>query len=143
MSIATRSMAQELETLRERFDRFARDFPRFGEVPEASGISLDIQETDDAVIVKASVPGIKAEDLTVDVRNDLLTVRGETREERDETEGTWHRKERRVGRFYRAVTLPATVTEVNAEARLADGVLEIRLPKAEHTEEHRIPVQPG
>ncbi len=71
----------------------------------------------------------------------MLTIQGETREERDETEGTWHRRERRLGRVYRAVTLPSDVDDENAEASLTDGVLEIRLPKTEPAEQRRIPIQ--
>lgn len=143
MTITTRSRAQDFDTLLERFDRFAREFPRVGDWLDSGELSLDIQETDDAVVVKASVPGIKAEDLDIGVHDGVLTIRGETREERDETEGVWHRKERRLGRVYRAVTLPTPVGEEGAEAKLTDGVLEVRLPKAEPAEQHRIPVQTG
>lgn len=141
MSVARRPMLQELDTLRDRLDRFFQEGPWVSE--DGSSLALDVQETDDALIVKASVPGVKLEDLTVDVRNGVLTIQGESTEERDESKGTWHRRERRIGRVYRAITLPAAVDETAAEARLEDGVLSITLPRNGGEDSHRIPVHAG
>ncbi len=58
MSITTRSMLQEIESLRDRFDRFTREMPVLGEMRDSDTVSLDVQETSNTVIVKASVPGI-------------------------------------------------------------------------------------
>lgn len=139
MSLARQSMFQELDTLRERLDRFFQEGLTSGD--DDLTLAVDIQETDDALIVVGSVPGIKPEDVAVDVRNGVLTIKAESKEEHETTEGTWHRRERRIGRVYRSVTLPASVDESKAEATLKDGVLRIQLPKDGGEDKHRIPVQ--
>lgn len=143
MSLARRPMLQELDSLRDRLDRFFQEGPWVSEPSDGASVALDVQETDDAVVVAASVPGIKLADLSVEARNGVLTIRGESEEEHEETEGTWHRRERWTGRIYRAVTLPTSVDESKAEAKLEDGVLKIQLPKDGQEDSHRIPVQSG
>ncbi len=130
---------RELEAMRERFDRLFSELTRWrgGEL----SIPLDVQETDDAIIVRASLPGVRPDDISVELRQGVLTIRAETQEERAETKGTWHIRERRVGSAYRAITLPAPVREDEAQATYEHGVLEIRIPKAEAAERRRIPVQ--
>ncbi|MCS7050098.1 MAG: Hsp20/alpha crystallin family protein [Thermomicrobium sp.] len=140
MSITTWNPWRELEAMRERFDRLFSELTRW-RATEELGIPVDLQETDDAIVVRASLPGVRPEDLTVEIRQGVLTIRAETREEREETKGTWHIRERRVGTLYRALTLPAPVREDEAQASYEHGVLEIRLPKAEAAERRRIPVQ--
>jgi len=140
MSIAAWNPWRELETMRERIDRLFGELARWrGE--EELGIPIDLQETDDAIIVRASVPGVKPEDISVEIRQGVLTIRAESREEREETRGKWHVRERRVGSAYRAITLPVPVREDEAQATYQHGVLEIRIPKAESVERRRIPVQ--
>lgn len=139
MSITSWSPLRELETLRERLDRLVSELT--GREGTTLGVPLDIEETDDAIIVRASMPGFKPDDITVEVNQGVLTIRGESREEREEARGTWHLKERRVGSVYRSVTLPAPVREDQAQATLEHGVLEIRLPKTEPAPQRRIPIQ--
>lgn len=139
MSLTSWSPWRDLEALRERLDRVLTELGRTGREGESS-VPVDVQETDDAVIVRASVPGIRPEDLSVEVNQGVLTIRGEIREEHEETRGTWHIRERRIGTVYRSVTLPAPVREEEAQATLEHGVLEIRLPKAEPRTQRRIPV---
>lgn len=140
MSITTWNPWRELEAVRERFDRLFGELARW-RGGEELGIPLDVQETDDAIIVRASLPGIRPEDISVELNQGILTIRAETREEREESKGTWHIRERRVGSAYRAITLPAPVREDEAQATYEHGVLEIRIPKAEAAERRRIPVQ--
>ncbi|MCM8750543.1 Hsp20/alpha crystallin family protein [Thermomicrobiaceae bacterium CFH 74404] len=139
MSITSWSPLRELETLRERLDRLVSELT--GREGGALGIPLDIQETTDAVIVRASLPGYRPEDIAVEINQGVLTIRGESREEREETGATWHLRERRVGSVYRAVTLPAPVQEDEAQASFEHGVLEIRLPKTAPAPQRRIPIQ--
>jgi HSP20 family protein len=133
MSIAPRSMFRDLETLRDRIDRLFSDVRLLPEIPAHGGLvpPVDLQETETEIIVKASMPGIKPDDIHVKVDNNVLTIRGESREEQDETKGTWHVHERRFGSMYRSLTLPSAVTEDQAEAKMQDGVLEIHLPKSD------------
>jgi HSP20 family protein len=136
MSVATRSPFREIESLRERIDRLFGDLPTESKVPP-----IDVQEMDDQVVVKATMPGIKPEDIEVTVENGMLKIYGESKEERDETKGTWHLVERSYGSVSRSIMLPAAVTEDAAEAKLEDGVLEVRLPKAAPSAQTRIEVK--
>lgn len=140
MSITTWNPWRELEAMRERFDRLFSELARWRGSEELS-IPLDVRETDDSIIVRASLPGFRPEDIAVEVRQGVLTIRAESQEEREETKGTWHIRERRVGTAVRSITLPAAVREDEAQATYQHGVLEIRLPKAEPTERRRIPIQ--
>jgi len=140
MSITTWNPWRELETMRERVDRLFSELARW-RGGEELGIPIDLQETDDALILRASLPGFRPEDISVEIRQGVLAIQAETKEEREETKGTWHIRERRVGSTYRAITLPVPVREDEAEATYQHGVLEIRIPKAEAAERRRIPVQ--
>ena len=135
--LAPRSMIRNLETIRSQFNQFLTDLTD----GERTMLPIDINETEDAIIVRASVPGIKPKDLAVTINHGMLSIRGESREEREEQKGTWHVRERRAGSRYRSLTLPMAVNEDKAEATLKDGVLEIKLSKTEQSAGHRIKVQ--
>jgi HSP20 family protein len=88
---------------------------------------VDIEETDDAWVVEAELPGVRREDINVEVQDDELRVSGEIKER--ERKGILRRRERRVGEFELRVTLPGAADREHIEASLDDGVLRIRLPK--------------
>jgi len=130
MSITPRSRFLDLETIRERFDRLFSDLTSSAGISEErSMLPIDIQETDHEVVVKASVPGVKPEDINVEVHHGMLSIRGESSEHRDEALGKWHVVERRVGSFSRMVTLPSPVDESSADATYEDGVLTVTFQK--------------
>ncbi len=104
---------------------------------------LDVQETDDGVLVKASLPGVKPEDIAVEVRNGVLTIKGESHEHRDETRGRWHVVERRVGSVERSVTLPTPVDESSGDAKYEDGVLTVAFKKSVEKPGKKIEVNSG
>jgi HSP20 family protein len=142
MSITTWSPIRDMEPLRERMDRLFSEMSLMPQLTaEPSTPALDVQETDDAMIVKASVPGFKPEDLTIEINKGVLTIAGETKEEREETKGTWHLQERRFGSVRRSITLPAAVYDDEAKATLEDGVLIVTIPKSERTSTRKIEVQ--
>ena len=93
--------------------------------------ALDVSETEDAVQVKAEVPGMSAEDIDISVTGDTLTLRGEKKEETEEKGKTAHRIERRCGSFERTVQLPCATDVAKAKASYRDGLLTIDLPKRE------------
>jgi HSP20 family protein len=99
--------------------------------PEAAALRLDIVANGDDYVITAGVPGLKAEGLSLEVLGDTVTIRGElpAAETPEGAEVLLH--ERRYGKFARSVTLPAEVDGAKAEAAIADGVLTLRLPKAE------------
>ncbi|MCI0359806.1 MAG: Hsp20/alpha crystallin family protein [Planctomycetaceae bacterium] len=112
---------------------FGRD-GRF--LPEAN-----IAETDKAVEVTVELPGMKPEDVKVELREGTLWITGEKREEKEETGKTFHRVERRVGSFRRGFALPAEVEEDQVDAKFEGGVLHITLPKAEKVAPKQIVVK--
>lgn len=103
--------------------------------------SLDLSETDTAVEVKVDVPGMKAEEIDIQFHGNMLTVSGEHEEEKEEKDKTYHRVERRKGRFSRAVSIPCPVEEDEVAAEYKDGVLNITLPKTEEAKARKITVK--
>jgi len=103
--------------------------------------AVDIRETDDALLVYAELPGIDKKDIHVDVHDGVLTISGERKYEKDVKEENVHRTERAYGRFSRSFSLPRTVDADKVDARLKDGVLEIRLPKTESAKPKAIEIK--
>jgi HSP20 family protein len=139
--------ARDMVSLREAMDRlFEESFLRpgfLGGNDSAAGLlPLDMYETQDEVVVKAAIPGVKPEDIDVTVTGDLLTIKGEFKSESEDKDEkrNYHRQERRYGSFSRQVALP---TAVNADACQADfdnGVLTLKLPKAEEAKVKRVQI---
>jgi HSP20 family protein len=107
------------------------------------GVPLDLMETDDAYVVKASLPGVKPDDVDISVHRNVLSITGETRGEEERGEGRIHHRERWFGRFRRQVSLPGDVDANACDASFEDGVLTIRLPKTEEARPKRISVGGG
>jgi HSP20 family protein len=130
------SPARDMVTLREAMDRlFEESFLRpdlfgVGETA-ASALPLDMYETENDVVVKASVPGIKPEDIEVTVTGELLTIKGEFKTEEKTEKRNFLRQERRYGSFCRQVALPVGVDSNKAAADFEHGILTLTLPKVE------------
>lgn len=140
--------ARDMMSLREAMDRlFEESFLRpgfFGAAESgAAMLPMDMYETENEVVVKAAVPGVKPEDIEVTVTGDLLTIKGEFKTETDEKDEkrAWHRQERRYGSFSRQVTLPAGVNTEACQADFENGVLTLTLPKAEEAKVKRVQIQ--
>jgi HSP20 family protein len=137
---------RELTTMRNVMDRMFDDF--FGNVPaiwerdgERMSLALDVMEKPEAYVVKASVPGVKPENIEITVVNNVLTIKGESKEESEKKEGEYHLRERRFGSFYRSITLPMNVKPEAIEAVNEHGVLTLTLPKAEAVKPKKIAVK--
>lgn len=102
--------------------------------------AVDIFETDDAILLKVEVPGIGKEQVSIEVKDGMLTLSGERKFEKEVNEEQYHRVERSYGAFHRTFTLPSSVDADRVEASLRDGVLEIRLPKREEAKPRQIAV---
>jgi HSP20 family protein len=102
--------------------------------------SVDIAETKDDLIVKAEVPGMTKEDISISLSDNVLTLRGEKKKEKEEKGKTFYRTERCYGSFVRSFTLPAPVLANKVKAVYKDGVLEITLPKSEQVKAKEIPI---
>ena len=137
---------REMVTLRDAMDRlFDEAFTRPWGPDGGYGTgmpAIDMYQTDDDVILKVAVPGMKPEDVQILVTGDTLTIKGETREETDNKEKAYHIRERRWGSFERTITLPTAVRSDKAQAEFENGVLSITLPKAEDVKPKTITVKP-
>jgi HSP20 family protein len=117
------------------------DWPRWPELPlEGRFPSIDVINRDKEIQIKAEVPGIDKEDLSVTVTNRTLTIKGESRHEEESGEGELHRREIRTGSFSRTLTLPEDVDGSKAKASYKDGLLELRLPKLSRSKKHALKV---
>lgn len=98
-------------------------------------------QTEDEVIVKATLPGLKAEDVDITVTGETLTLRGEYKQEKEEKKATYHIREQRYGSFERSVRLPADVKTDKARADFENGVLTIAMPIAEEVKPKSITIK--
>jgi HSP20 family protein len=94
--------------------------------------AVDIYETGDSVVVKAELPGVEKDRIAVEVRNGILTLRGERGIGKEVKEENFHRIERAYGSFQRSFSLPVSVDQEKVTARFRDGVLEVKMPKQSH-----------
>lgn len=102
-------------------------FPDFKEV----STSIDMYEEGDELIIKAEMPGIKKEEISIDFTEDMITISGEKKSEEKTERKDFHRVERSFGSFTRKVRLPVEIQVEKAHASYKEGVLEIRMPKSE------------
>lgn len=100
---------------------------------------VDIEETDEAFVVEAEVPGVKKKDLNIELMGNELTISGEIKER--ERTGILRRRARRVGNFFYRVVLPENVDAETMDADLHDGVLTVRIPKSQRAQRRRIEAQ--
>jgi len=125
--------AREMMTLREVMDHLFDDaFTRPLTLRDGwSAPAIDMYQTDDEIVVKASLPGVKADEVQINITGEILTIKGETRQVEEKKEKAWHMREQRWGTFERAVALPTEVVSDKAKAEFENGILTITLPKAE------------
>ena len=147
MTLARRpSPFGELMTLRQAMDRLFDDTmfrPLTGFAgTEYARLPLDVRTTPDALLVEASLPGIKPEDVEITVENGTLTIRAEDHTEDTSEQGGWVVREIARGSLTRSVTLPTGLEADKAEATFEHGVLKLRIPKAEQVKPRQIRIQP-
>lgn len=134
---------QDAQTLREAMTQlFDESFvsPTSTRRGQAFVPALDLSETADAYTVELAVPGLKPENLDITIENNVLTVKGEVKQESEEQKRNYHRIERRYGAFTRTVGLPTSVRADAITADLKDGVLRLDIPKAEERKPRKITV---
>ena len=125
--------AREMMTLREAMDHLFDDaFTRPLTLRDGwSAPAIDMYQTDDEIVVKASLPGVKADEVQINITGEILTLKGETKQVEEKKDKAWHMREQRWGAFERASALPTEVTADKAKAEFENGILTITLPKAE------------
>jgi HSP20 family protein len=135
MSIVRWEPFRDFMTLREAMDRlFEESFvgPRRREwlAPTEATLALDMFQTEDSVVVRTSVPGVKPDDIDITISGNTLSISGETKEEEEVKEENYIRRERRYGSFARSIALPEGTDLDNTEASFEDGILTLTIPKA-------------
>lgn len=143
MALARWEPATSLASLRSEMDRLFDDFLGAPWRPSdgTSEPAIEVADTKDAVLVKAQLPGVKKEDIHVDVSDSTLTLKGEMKEEEKKEAQNYIRREFRYGAFSRTIPLPATVRGERATAQLKDGVLTVSVPKSEQAKAREISIQ--
>lgn len=104
-------------------------------------VALDVVESEDEYLVKASVPGINPEDLEITYEDNRLTIKGEVKEESEVNEARYHLRERRYGSFSRSIKMPTGIDSDKIEANYEKGVLELHLPKIEEVKPKKIAIK--
>lgn len=135
---------REMMTLREAMDRLFDDaFTRPVSLRDGgwSSPAIDMYQTDDDVVVKAALPGFKADEVQINVTGDVLTLRGEMKHEEEKKDKAWHIREQRWGSFERSIALPTAVKADKAAADFENGILTVTLPKAEEVKPRTISVK--
>ena len=137
----------ETMTLREAMDRLFDDafthplsMMRNGG-SNWSSPAIDMYQTDNEVVVKAAVPGFKADEVQINVTGDVLTIKGESKHEEEKKDRSWQIREHRWGAFERSITLPTGVISDRATADFENGILTITLPKSEKVKPKTITVK--
>jgi HSP20 family protein len=113
----------------------------FARSEDASTPAVDMYEIEGEVMVKASLPGLKPEEVEITITGNALEIRGETKEETEEKRGDYYYKERSYGTFQRSLTLPVEIKAGEAEATFENGVLTLKMPKAEQAKAKQIKIQ--
>jgi HSP20 family protein len=103
----------------------------------------DVVETETEIRVLVELPGMDPEDVGLDMENNVLTISGEKKEERQQEHETWHLSERRYGKFSRSFVLPRDVDQESISAEFEDGVLSVTIPKSEKARRRRIEIRNG
>lgn len=142
------SMSRLRSEMDQLFDRFMRDplgFPwdDTSATALAWGPQLDLSETDKELTIKAELPGVDAKDVEINVTGNVLTIRGEKRQEHEEKKRDYHYVERQYGSFHRSVPLPTYVNAEKVDANYRNGVLTITLEKRPEARAKRIEVKQG
>jgi len=148
MAITRWDPFRDVLTLQNRLNSIFQDYNRNqgdGDVVSASAFvpPVDIYEDEHKIVLKLEVPGLKQEDLDIQIENNTLTVRGERKFEKEEKEENFHRIERRYGSFFRSFSVPNTVNSEGVRASYDAGVLRLELEKRAEAKPKQIKVQVG
>jgi HSP20 family protein len=136
---------QDLNTLQNQLTRLFEPFARLNDEDLVGGAwvpPMDVCETQEKIIVRAEVPGMRQDDIHIEFENGLLTIRGERKLEKQQGV-TYHRIERIHGAFSRSFTLPRTIDAERISASYRDGILEVEVPKKEEAKPKQIRIEVG
>ena len=148
MALVRWEPVRELTSLQSEMNRL---FNSFFDAPTGAGNgparrwvpAMDLVEADDHFVLKADLPGLSDEDVSIEIADSTLTIKGERKAEHEARERGWYRVERSFGRFSRSLTLPEGVNAEGVTAAFDKGVLEVRIPKPEERKPRRVEIRAG
>lgn len=146
MALARWNPNRDMMSVRDEMSRVLNEVLGRGASDESAWVSgawtppVDIYETDEALVMKAELPGFSRDDISIEMKENTLVIKGERKHEDEVKEGNYHRMERSYGAFQRAFMLPMTVDQEKVKASYKDGILELRLPKVQAAQPKRIAV---
>ena len=124
------------------FEDFMEKFPARSELgAQIWNPEIDVRETRTEIVVEAEIPGIDQKDVNVSIKDNVLTLKGEKKMEKEENEANYYRAERTYGSFMRSFSLPTLVVADKVGAKYRNGVLTVTLPKADEVKPKEIPVE--
>jgi HSP20 family protein len=137
---------RELERVRREMDRlwdtFFEERPRKGGEEVGAWLPpLEVAETKNDIVVRIEIPGIDPKDIDISLTNDLLTIKGEKKNEEEETGENYHLTERSYGSFSRSIRLPGEVQSDKISASYKNGILKVTLPKSEEAKKKEIKIK--
>ena len=136
----------ELMSLRQAMDRLFEDsvvrpYRGLAALGEVAAPALDVYQTSNDVVVKAALPGLKPEDVNIDITGETLTIKGQSKAEQEIKKEDYLYQERRYGAFSRSIVLPGGLKSDKAEAAMEDGILTLTIPKVEEVKPKKISVK--
>jgi HSP20 family protein len=147
MALARWTPYRDVMSVRDEMNRLFNDFFGRGSSSEegtwfsgAWSPAVDIYETDEALVLKAELPGFSKDDINIELKENTLFIKGERKRQDEVKEGNYHRMERVYGAFQRSFVLPTTVEQDKVKASYKDGILELHLPKVQAAQPKRIAV---
>ncbi len=146
MAITKWDPFKELTTIQDRINRLFDENigrVRFPDIELSAGAwnpAVDIYETKDNVVLKAELPGLEKKDFSIEIKDNMLTLKGERKFEKETKEENYYRMERAYGSFMRSFNLPASVDKDKVKAKFKDGILEVTVPKTEAAKPKQINV---
>ena len=139
-TLTRRDPFAELGEMRSRFDRLFGEWLNGHE--RAWTPAIDVVREDDHLVVRADLPGMKPEEVKIEVEDDILTVSGEHRESKEQKEKNYVQQERRYGSFSRSMALPVGVDAKKIKAKTHDGVVEVTIPLPDKAKKEPVRITP-
>jgi HSP20 family protein len=131
------------EMMRSWFDRAFTGLPLEEGQQWIGTLALDVFEKDDQLVVKAAIPGVKPEEVDITIQDDVLTIKGESKEDKEIKREDYYMKETRTGSFSRSIRLPADLDLQSAKADFKDGMLTLSIPKSKDVKPSKIKIPVG
>jgi len=146
MALVRWEPTREVDSLQSEVNRLFDSF--FGAPARGSSArrwvpAMDLVETDDHLVLKADLPGLDRDDVSIEIKDGVLNVSGERRSEHEDKNEGYYRVERSFGSFSRSLSLPDGIDAEQVKANFEDGVLEVHVPKPAETKPHRVLIDPG